>query len=242
MIPDNPSPESALPEVDPPPAAPSAEAELPPPAHPAPARWPDKPWLTIWVAPRKTMRAILDANPRRYVILLALLVGAGEGISNATDRALGDTTSLFAVLALAIVLGGLGGLLSLAVGGWLYRWTGSWFGGVATSEEVRAALAWGAVPLLISGVLLVLQIALYGKEMFTTLTPRMDANPYPLLALGFLQVLMAAWTFFLVVKTLSEAHRINAWRGLLALALPTIILFVLLFGCNALSRGFYFGP
>jgi hypothetical protein len=230
------------PEVDPRPAAPLADAEPLPAAPSAPAPWPDKPWLTIWVAPRKTMRAILNSNPTRHVILLALLAGVAEGIDRAAGRSMGDTMSAPVALLVGLILGAASGLIGLYIGGALYRWTGSFFGGVATSEETRSAVAWATLPTVVSVALLIPELLLYGGEVFRSETPRMDANPLPVLFFAVLQVVLSLWSLFLLVKTVSEAHRINAWRGLIAVALPTIVVAVLLGGCAILSQGFYIGP
>lgn len=48
--------------------------------------WPPKPWLTIWTAPRSTIRAILNADPKRYVLALAALSGILNSLNQASSR------------------------------------------------------------------------------------------------------------------------------------------------------------
>jgi hypothetical protein len=52
------------------------------------------PFFTMWVRPRRTMRAILETEPRRFVIPLAMLAGFGNALDNASGRSLGDGNDL----------------------------------------------------------------------------------------------------------------------------------------------------
>jgi len=54
----------------------------------------------------------------------------------------GDELSVPIIFIAALIVGSIGGVISLYIGGAILRWTGSLFGGQATSEEVRAAIAW----------------------------------------------------------------------------------------------------
>ena len=121
---------------------PIASGTLPPPQP----RWPDKPWLKIWTEPRGTIRAIVDTDPTRYVLLLAVIGGIAESLNRASTQDLGDTWPVVGIVLLALLLGSIGGILSLYISGAIFRWTGSLLGGQASSEQVRSALA---IPLLV---------------------------------------------------------------------------------------------
>jgi hypothetical protein len=218
------------------PAAVAEPRPEPPAAPPSPPVWPSKPWLTIWTAPRGTMRAILAADPKRYVLLLAAIVGAGETLNRASSRSMGDTWPVLVIFGLALTLGALGGVISLYISGAVLSWSGGLLGGEGDSKHVRAAVAWATVPQLVALALWLPELVLYGEEMFTSLAPRVDSNPAPLLILGVIQLTLGVWALFLLVKTLAEAHRFSAWRSIGALAIPAIILFGLVFGCAFLYR------
>ena len=100
---------------------PIASDTLPPPQP----HWPDKPWLKIWTAPRGTIRAIVDTDPTRYVLLLAVIGGIAELLNRASTQDLGDTWPVVGIVLLALLLGSIGGILSLYITGALFRWTGS---------------------------------------------------------------------------------------------------------------------
>lgn len=187
------------------------------------------PLLSIWTRPRQTIRHIVETDPGRHVILLAALAGVGETLDRASGRSLGDTLPFGVILAFGLILGPIAGIISVYLGGALYRWSGSWLGGQATSEQVRASLTWSYVPVIAVLPLWIAQILLVGEEMFTTATPRLDANPFlAVLLLGIIaiEVIAAIWAFVLLLHTLAEVHKFSAWRALGALVLGSLVILV----------------
>ncbi len=124
------------------------------------------PWLTIWTRPRGTIRAIVDTDPTRSVLLLAMIYGISSTLSRSMQRSPGDYLSLSVLLILALAGGSLSGIIINYLMAALVRWTGSWIGGVASVIECRAALAWGAVPMAVNLVLMLGLIAIFGQDLF----------------------------------------------------------------------------
>lgn len=189
------------------------------------------PFFTMWTRPRRTMRATLDTDPRRLVIPLAALAGFGNSLDNASGRSLGDGNNLpvWAIVLLCAVLGGVGGILTVYAGGFLMRWTGRWLGGRASAVEVRSALAWSSVPLIFSLVLWIPELALLGRENFTTPMPTLDANPLlfvPYSLLVLLEVAIGIWSLVVFLKALGEAHGFSAWRALGASVIAALLVVV----------------
>jgi hypothetical protein len=228
-VPEPVPPAVAVPEPVPPAVA--VPEPVPPAAPPSPPAWPPRPWLTIWTGPRGTMRAILDVDPKRYVLWLAAIVGVGETLSRASSNSTGDDWPVWAIFGLALTLGALGGVISLYISGAVLGWSGGLLGGMGDSEHVRAAVAWATIPQLVAMVFWLPELVLYGEEMFTSYAPRVASNPAPLLFFAVIELILGLWALFLLVKTLAEAHRFSAWRSIGALAIPAIILFGLVFGC-----------
>ena len=139
---------------------------------------------------------------------------------------------------MCILIGSIGGIVSIYFLGALYRWSGSWFGGQATSEEVRAAIAWASVPTLLIFPIWVFELLIFGEEMFTSLTPRIDANPmlaFVMLIFLAIEIALGVWAFVVLVKSLGEVHRFSAWKALagiitgsLAIALPLFCILLIL--------------
>ncbi len=188
------------------------------------------PWISIWTKPRATIRQIVDTNPKYWVLPLAMLSGFAQTLDNASSRNLGDHVPLAAVFAVASVLGPLSGLATLFLFGALVRWTGSWLGGVANSQQVRAALAWGRLPVACTLVLIIPLMLLFGRDIFAS-----DIDDHPNAAtmdilravLGLMVVVLAIWQVVLGVKCVAEVHQFSAWKGLGALFLAGLVLFVI---------------
>ncbi|WP_129599823.1 Yip1 family protein [Anaerophilus nitritogenes] len=175
------------------------------------------PWLSIWTKPRKTIRYIINNNPRQYVIVLSILNGIFGSLNNASSRNSGDDMSIFAIFAFSIIAGGLGGLISLYVSGALINWTGKWIGGIGSKENIRAAIAWGCAPFVLSSILWIPELILFGNEMFTSLTPNLDSSPtlsILLIIFGVIEIIIAIWSFVVGLKCVGEVQGFSAWRAL----------------------------
>lgn len=192
------------------------------------------PWFSMWTQPRSTIRQIVNSDPERFVIGLAMISGVLRGLERARSRSLGDDLPLLAVLGAALVGGALTGIFLFHIYGFLIRWTGRWFGGSASAPEVRAAIAW---PNVITAWLLLLwvpQLALFGRELFTTDTPTMDANPSMAQLRSvflLLEVFLWIWIAVAFLKCLSEVQRYSTWKALanafvagLVIVIPIILL------------------
>jgi len=191
---------------------------------------PFQPFKTIWTRPRYTVRRIVAQDPDLHVLLLASLAGIGEALDNASTRNAGDKISLPIIIALACALGPLGGLFSLYISSFLIRWTGSWMGGVAPSQHIRTAIAWGSVPVVVALPLWIPNLLLVGSDLFTAETPRLDARPalwIPVIAIMVVELVLAIWSLVLLCKTVAEVQGFqSAWRGLGNLILAGLVLFV----------------
>lgn len=192
------------------------------------------PWLSIWLHPRKTIRYIVESDVKQYVILLAVLSGISESLARASEKSLGDKISITTILALSLIGGAVGGIITLYVSGALLKWTGKWLGGKGTGEEIRAAVAWGSVPEVVALFLTILEIFVFGKEMFTQNTPNIDSSMFlavVLLIFGMLELVLAIWCIFTYLKCLGEVQGFSAWKALgntilagLVILVPIVVL------------------
>jgi hypothetical protein len=130
-----------------------------------------------------------------------------------------------------VLLGPVGGLLGIFVGGWFIGLTGRWLGGRARPDQLRAAIAWSFVPVLATIPIWIIQLGFLGRELFTTETPTLDANPTlgpVLLATGILEAFLGFWSLVILLKGVDEVQRFSAWRALASLVLigPVILLVI----------------
>ncbi len=198
------------------------------------------PFETIWTRPRETVRRIISENPDQHVYLLACLAGVGETLDRASMRNAGDHLPLGVILAIACIFGPLGGLIMLWISSHLIRWTGLWIGGTAVREHVRTALAWSSVPTVFALVFWIPELLLFGRELFTSETPRLEAHPalwFPFLALMMAELVFSIWSIVLLCHTVAEVQGFrSAWRGLgnVCLAVAIVIAALVFLMCIAL--------
>ena len=160
----------------------------------------DNPWLTIWTAPRATMRRILDTDPTRRVLLLAMLGGFAQGLGRFSMKDGGDALSLPVIFLVCAVMGPLFGLLSLYTGGALLFWSGRWIGGRAPAAHVRAALAWSNVPLIWALLLSIPGIILFGNTAVW--------------GFALIEAVVGIWALVIFLICLSEAQQFSIWKTL----------------------------
>jgi hypothetical protein len=212
------------------------------------------PWFTMWTRPRETMRRIVYYDPKRDVLLLAVLQGFIAYLSGAlygflllvlisndyvqapgtweSDlSALPSTsfTALAAALGTCAVVGPIAGLIGLYLYGWLFRVTGRWLGGNAYPIEVRAALAWSAVPQIWGAILQVLKLVMVVYVLYANATNTYVSSSALLSTLGaflLLESVIGIWSLVLTLQSLGEVHSFSALRALGAVLLAGVIVFV----------------
>lgn len=188
--------------------------------------------LSMWFAPRRTLRAILDSGDRRAVLPLAALLGVSQALDQAANHDAGARTGVVEILGAAIASGAVGGVLVLFLAGWLVRWTGSWLGGRGSDSDMRTALAWGQVPALSALPLWVPVVLAGGREVFRA-DPDLSASAaVTVLVCGIAMAGAALWGAVTSVLCVAEAHRFSCWKGL-----SSVLLGVLLVALPALAIG-----
>lgn len=197
--------------------------------------------LTMLYSPRKTIRSIIETNPRFHVNLLAALFGISWTIGQLSAQNAGDNLSLPIILLGALVGGPIIGITIVYIIGEVLHWTGGWLGGKGTSAEVRAGYVWGWLPNLWVLPLWIPEVMIFGKELFTGGKPSMEANV--VLALAFLvftgiDLIASIWTLVLIVANISEIHRLPVWKGLIVLVLGFLIIAIPYLAVRILIAGF----
>lgn len=185
------------------------------------------PWILMWLHPRQTMRQIIDTDPNRNVVLLAAVSGIGETLSNAAFNSKGDHASLMIIFLTSVTAGPIVGIISLYIIGEFLLCTGKWIGGLAEANEIRSAFAWSGVIGIWAMILWVPEILLFGKELFTTETPQIDASTalttfFWLFAVIELSIII--WGFVAFLKCLSEVQGFSFCKAVLNTLLPMSVL------------------
>lgn len=199
-------------------------------------------FLKIVYRPRETMRRILDSGPHRWAIQIILLAFICASVSDVDPHKITEALPslnlpvVLIIVLLSILLGAAGWVLMLFLFAWIAAPVGRLMGGVAAAADVRAALAWGMVPMIWS-VLYRIPLAVY-KNRFPVPT---DANIREILLqfmshggcslIVFLiacEIALGLWTLYVASSTLGEAHRFSTAQGflnlVLAVAVPILVI------------------
>ncbi len=200
------------------------------------------PWTSIWTRPRETIREIVFSNPTRSVLLLTALAGFSTALDNASIASMGDRLDLVMIFGIVAIVGPIGGIIGLYIGAALLRWMGMWIGGAASSMDIRAAMAWSNVPIIWALLLWIPKFFLFGRELFTSDTPKIDASErliYSFLGFGVIEVLVSIWALIIFLKCLGEVQGFSAWKALgntlLAGLAPIVLIVITLFGLDAMD-------
>jgi hypothetical protein len=200
----------------------------------------------IWVRPRATINSILQdtKNTRSepeytspVVLGIVFLRGVIAVVARVASRVFVDRPKPFG-------LGWTGGLVAVAalfLWGGISTWTGRWLSGQGKAWEIRTAIGWAQIPLILAGAIQTLSafggvtkpVPMNESTVFSALRSglRPADNPLPLDALlGLLLV----WHLVITSKCIGEAHRFSAWRGLCCYIFATLLI---AFSCAAIVGG-----
>lgn len=190
------------------------------------------PWTHIWTHPRETIRSIVDFNPKHRFFLLSFLHGLPTLFYFAQDMSMGSTFSLVGIILTSIILATFIGMLSITIGTALIYWTGKWIGGQGTFYPIRAAVSWSNVPNTVIIATWGVLIFLFRNQLFVKGFPQETLGTPNLLlitVLMLLQLTMSIWAIVILVKELAEVQGFSAWKGLLNVIIPIVIIFVAFF-------------
>jgi hypothetical protein len=226
------------------------------------------PWFTMWTNPRETIRRIVYYDPKQDVLLLAALQGfvaylsamlyaflflalisndyaqaPGTWESDLSGLSFTSFTALTVAFGMCAVIGPIAGLIGLYLYGWLFRVTGRWLGGQAYPIEVRAALAWSAVPQIWGAIFQLLKLLLIAYVLYANATDTYVSGSALLTTLGIFflfEFAIGIWTIIVYLKSLGEVHGFSAWRALgtalLGIGMASVASMIVLCIFNAIAN------
>jgi hypothetical protein len=180
---------------------------------------PRLPWLSIFATPRRTIRALVGADPARRVYLLSALAGIGALAGAMSAAGLTRDAKPTDFLPTLLVDGPILGIVLVLLASRMLSWSGqAVFSGRATEQEVRAAIAWVASVWIWIGALI------FVRGWIDPTSPLRDPLGYGALALGVVAALA-------LLRALAEVQQFSVWKSIasclvailglvLALAIP----------------------
>jgi hypothetical protein len=187
------------------------------------------PFFTIWTEPRATIRRIVETDPTRNVIALAAIGPAINALVGQWSAALNSSTGMSVMwpiwVAVRVVIQAALGVVLLYILGAVFRWSGSILGGVASRVEVRAAMAWSQVPAITAEIVLLIALLTGVPVPYPTpgTVPHIDPAFYKVM---LVEGVLGIWGLVVSLKCMGEVHRFSAWRALVAILIPPLIVIV----------------
>lgn len=185
--------------------------------------------FTIWFKPKSTLEYILKFCPDKFVIPLLILGGISRAFDQASNKNYGDSQSLFSVIFLAIIGGGLFGWISYYLYIWLLDVSGKWLQGKGSFSELKTITAWSLVPSIFSLVFLIPEIILFGIDLFRSeMSGANGIKESILYILGLLEFTCGIWTLVIFIKGVSIVQDFSTSKSILNAILPLFMLLILI--------------
>jgi len=195
----------------------------------------------IWSSPRQIFKFINDKNYDQYMIVLLLLSGISRSFDRASMNNMGDKMSIWAIVGICILAGGLFGWLSYYIYAALMSWTGKWLNAKGDTDSILRMLSYAMLPSIISLIFLIPQIGIYGSEIFKAdgdiTSAGWLANIFVYGSI-FLEFVLGIITIVFCVIGTSEVQKLSIWKSILNLLLPGIVIIVSILTIASLFKVF----
>ena len=199
----------------------------------------------LCVNPRGVIGRVLSTAPYRMTLVLAAGVGIVQASSTLSSELRGGAVSALITLLAILILAPVMGILLVYVRGFLLHAAGRILQGQAGRREIRIALAWSEIPLLLGGVVVLLQI---GLEALALPAAADGGEGLPGLlrqaGLGLLHAGLGVWALCLLIYTLAEIQKFSLGRAFVSIVLamvmvlgPLAVLAGILIGAGILPAG-----
>lgn len=181
----------------------------------------------IWISPRNFFRFIDTYKYDKYVNGLLILAGISRTFDRASLKNMGDDFSISGVIAFCIIVGAIFGWIIYYIYSALISWTGKWIDGKGNTDSILRVLSYALIPSIISLLLLVPQIAIYGNEIFKS---EGDINSGGIVSniifygSMILEFTLGIWSLVLCVIGISEVQKLSIGKSILNLLLPAIVI------------------
>jgi hypothetical protein len=189
----------------------------------------NSPWLSILVEPRKTIREIVQTDPKDSFLLLSFIYGLPIAFNFSQNLSLASVTPFWAILIGSLIACVFLGVIGISVSAWLLQMTGQWVGGKGNFQNLRAAVAWSSVPGVVTILMWLILMGVFGGQIFDKQFSQVQLVGYQagVVFLVFLvQSIASIWAFILLLKTVGEVQGFSAWRALLNVAIPFVMVVV----------------
>ena len=190
------------------------------------------PWKNMWTKPKNTIRSIVNYNPNYRIWVLSFLYGFVTLISLAQKFSLGFSLNTYIIIAFSIIFAPIIGYVIFSFFAYVVFFTGKWLKGESKYIEVRSAIAWSNILMIVNVIFWLLLFIIFQGKLFQSfpISYQLTNNETVFLfVILFLQMVASIWTIVLYVNTLAEVQKFSLAKSILNILVATIILIALFF-------------
>ena len=171
------------------------------------------PWVKIWTAPRATIQAIKEHNPKHGLVYLSFIYGFLWMLAMCQTLSIGHYYGVAGITVASVILAIPLGYLFISLSSLFFFWTGKMFNGKASYSEVRAAVAWPNALSIVTIITWAIMMANYGSLLFMadngTLEPSFGLPDI----IFIIQAIVAVWSIVVLVIGVSQVQGFSGWRA-----------------------------
>jgi hypothetical protein len=189
------------------------------------------PWLSVWIKPRETIRALVRYNLTHRFLLLSAIYGFQYVIQASQYLSLGRDYSLFFILFISLILAVPVGYIMFNITSFFILWIGKLLKGKGSFKEVRAATYWSSVPIIATLILWGILMVTHGNSLFVAGYEKgvTEAGAIINVIVAILQIILGVWMIVIFLQMLGEVQGFSAWKALLNVIMAGISMFVVAF-------------
>jgi hypothetical protein len=188
------------------------------------------PWRSMWLSPRRAMRAVLASEARPGITLVVALAALHAALATLGGlEAKGELSFNMAVMP--VMFGVLRMVFGVLIGPFVLAISGGWFGGQAAPDEIRQSVAWSYAPFAVTAVCWIPMLLAPGGPVVSD-APTAVSLLKALLLVGASLVYFGAllWVMILQVVTLAEVEHFStsrAFGSIIVWVIPVVLLSLL---------------
>lgn len=198
------------------------------------------PWLSIWIEPRKTIRSIVDTDPKFGYLLLCAVYGLPLSFNLVQNLGLTAVVPIWAIFIGSLVVCTFLGIIGISISSWLLYIFGRMIGGKGNFQTVRAAVAWSNVPNFVTILMWIVLLGVFGSQVFNRNFSEMQFVGYQagiLFLVMLVESIVSVWGFIILLSTLREVQEFSVWKAILNVVIPFVVVVAVIWGTAWLFSG-----
>ena len=201
---------------------------------------PPPPWLSVWWNPRDTIERIAATNLKHHILLLAVIAGVSQVLSRWIFAGFTIESFDWCLITIGAIAGSILGVGSVYIGAVIFS-GGRMLGGHASPGVMRAILAWGSAPWVLSFAICL--IAVGGLKLsWGTDASTAAFQMQMIFMLSIMTVAFGLWSWIATMLMFARIQRFGFWRTVASFALGILFSSALSIALVLPIRTFLFQP